>query len=97
VRESTVLLKNDNFLPLDLPTATKLPPSGRNYGALQHFAISVADTRPHEIQIEYVQSARITGAGLSFEWTPSSELLKKQTSSRPRLQRFLENSIRPGL
>ncbi|MBW8869859.1 MAG: glycoside hydrolase family 3 C-terminal domain-containing protein, partial [Acidobacteriales bacterium] len=60
------------------PTSTKLPPSGRNYGALQHFAIPFADTRPHEIRIEYVQSARITGAGLSFEWTPSPELLQKQ-------------------
>jgi beta-glucosidase len=60
------------------PTATKLPPSGRNYGAVQHFAIPFSDTRPHELRIEYVQSARITGAGLSFEWTPSPELLQKQ-------------------
>jgi len=60
------------------PTATKLPPSGRNYGAIQHFAISFSDTRPHELRIEYIQSARITGAGLSFEWTPSPELLLKQ-------------------
>jgi len=60
------------------PTATKLPPSGRNYGAIQHFAIPFADTRPHEVRIEYIQSARITGAGLSFEWTPSPELLQKQ-------------------
>ena len=60
------------------PTAAKLPPSGRNYGALQQFAIPFADTRPHELRIEYIQSARITGAGLSFEWRPSPELLQKQ-------------------
>jgi len=60
------------------PTTTKLPPSGRNYGALQHFAIPFSDTRSHELRIEYIQSARITGAGLSFEWTPSAELLQKQ-------------------
>ncbi len=60
------------------PTATKLPPSGRNYGAVQHFAVPFADTRPHELRIEYIQSGRITGAGLSFEWTPSPELLQKQ-------------------
>ncbi|HXS78470.1 MAG TPA: glycoside hydrolase family 3 C-terminal domain-containing protein [Terracidiphilus sp.] len=60
------------------PSATKLPPSGRNYGAVQHFAIPFSDTRPHELRIEYIQSARITGAGLSFEWTPSQELLQKQ-------------------
>jgi beta-glucosidase len=60
------------------PTATKLPPSGRNYGAVQHFALPFADTRPHELRIEYIQSARITGAGISLEWTPSPELLQKQ-------------------
>ena len=60
------------------PTTSKLPPSGRNYGAVQHFAIPFSDTRPHELRIEYIQSARITGAGLSFEWTPSPELLQKQ-------------------
>ncbi|MBS1804096.1 MAG: glycoside hydrolase family 3 C-terminal domain-containing protein [Acidobacteria bacterium] len=60
------------------PTATKLPPSGRNYGAIQHFSVPFADTRPHELRIEYVQSARINGAGLSFEWTPSPDLLLKQ-------------------
>jgi len=61
-----------------VPTTTKLPPSGRNYGAIQHFAIPFADTRAHEIRIEYVQSARITGAGLAFEWTPPQELLQNQ-------------------
>jgi beta-glucosidase len=60
------------------PTATKLPPSGRNYGAIQHFSIPFSDTRPHEFRIEYIQSARITGAGLSFEWTPPQDLLQKQ-------------------
>jgi beta-glucosidase len=60
------------------PTAIKLPPSGRNYGAVQHFTIPFADTRPHELRVEYIQSSRITGAGISFEWTPSPELLQKQ-------------------
>ena len=31
------------------PTTSKLPPSGRNYGAIQHFAIPFADTRPHDL------------------------------------------------
>jgi len=60
------------------PTTSKLPPSGRNYGAIQHFAIPFADTRAHELRVEYIQSARISGAGLSFEWTPSADLLRKQ-------------------
>jgi len=60
------------------PTTTRLPPSGRNYGAIQHFSISFADTRPHDLRIEYIQSARIQGAGLSFEWTPPQEILQAQ-------------------
>ena len=60
------------------PTTSKLPPSGRNYGAIQHFAILFADTRPHDLRIEYVQTGRITGAGLAFEWSPRHELLQDQ-------------------
>ena len=60
------------------PTTTKLPPSGRNYGAIQHFVIPFADTRAHDLRIEYIQSARIQGAGLTFEWTPPQELLQNQ-------------------
>ena len=60
------------------PTTNKLPPSGRNYGAIQHFEIPFADTRPHDLRIEYIQSARISGAGLAFEWSPSEKLLQDQ-------------------
>jgi beta-glucosidase len=62
------------------PTTTKLPPSGRNFGGIQHFSVPFADTRPHELRIEYVQSGRITGAGISFEWTPPQDLLQKQAT-----------------
>jgi beta-glucosidase len=60
------------------PTTNRLPPSGRNYGAIQHFAIPFADTRPHDLRIEYIQTGRITGSGLAFEWTPSEKLLQDQ-------------------
>ncbi|MGA9586724.1 MAG: glycoside hydrolase family 3 C-terminal domain-containing protein [Terracidiphilus sp.] len=60
------------------PTTSKLPPSGRNYGAIQHFEIPFADTRPHDLRIEYIQSARIPGAGLAFEWTAPEKLLQDQ-------------------
>jgi beta-glucosidase len=60
------------------PTTSKLPPSGRNYGAIQHFAIPFADTRRHDIRIEYIQTGRIPGAGLAFEWSPRHELLQDQ-------------------
>ncbi|HKD62287.1 MAG TPA: glycoside hydrolase family 3 C-terminal domain-containing protein [Terracidiphilus sp.] len=58
------------------PTTSHLPPSGRNYGAIQHFAIPFADTRRHDLRIEYIQSGRIQGAGLAFEWSPRHELLQ---------------------
>ena len=60
------------------PTTTKLPPSGRNYGAIQHFAIPFSDTRQHDLRIEYIQTGRIQGSGLAFEWSPRHELLQDQ-------------------
>jgi beta-glucosidase len=60
------------------PTTGKLPPSGRNYGAIQHFAVAIADTRPHDLRIEYTQTGRISGAGLAFEWTPPEKFLQDQ-------------------
>jgi len=60
------------------PTTNKLPPSGRNYGAIQHFAIPFADTRPHDIRIEYIQNGRIPGGGIAFEWSPRHELIQGQ-------------------
>jgi beta-glucosidase len=55
-----------------------LPPSGRNFGGIQHFAIPFADTKPHSIRIEYVQSGKIGGSGISFEWSPRHELLQDE-------------------
>jgi beta-glucosidase len=60
------------------PTTTKLPPSGRNFGGILRFAVPFADTKTHDLRIEYVQSARIQGSGLAFEWTPTQELLQNQ-------------------
>jgi beta-glucosidase len=56
----------------------KLPPSGRNYGGLQRYAIAFTDTRPHSLRIEYVQSGAISGGGISFEWSPRHELLQDE-------------------
>ena len=58
--------------------STRLPPSGRNFGGLQHFSIPFTDTRPHALHIEYIQSARIPGSGISLEWTPNADLLREQ-------------------
>ena len=65
-------------LPPDAQGQGKLPPSGRNFGAIQRFSIPFADTRPHALRIEYVQSGRIPGGGLVFEWSPRHELLQDE-------------------
>jgi beta-glucosidase len=57
---------------------TKLPPSGRNFGGLQQFAIPFADTKPHALRIEYIQSGKLSGGGISFEWSPRHELLQDE-------------------
>ncbi|MGA7109800.1 MAG: glycoside hydrolase family 3 C-terminal domain-containing protein [Terracidiphilus sp.] len=59
-------------------TPGRLPPSGRNFGAIQHFSIPFADTRPHALRIEYIQTGRIAGGGLVFEWSPRHEPLQDE-------------------
>jgi beta-glucosidase len=56
----------------------KLPPSGRNFGGLEQFAIPFADTNPHDLRMEYAQSGMIAGGGISFEWSPRHELLQDE-------------------
>ena len=56
----------------------KLPPSGRNYGAIQHFSIPFANTRPHAIRIEYIQNGRVPNSTVSFEWFPPRDILKNE-------------------
>ena len=58
--------------------APALPPSGRNFGGVQRYAIPFADTRPHSIRIEYIQSGKIDGGGITFEWSPRHELLQEE-------------------
>ena len=65
-------------LPLQASAPGKLPPSGRNFGAIQHFSIPFTDTNPHSIRIEYSQSGRIALSGISFEWSPRHELLQDE-------------------
>jgi beta-glucosidase len=56
----------------------KLPPSGRNFGGIQRFAIPFADTAPHAIKIEYSQTGKIQGSMIAFEWEPSQQLLQAE-------------------
>jgi beta-glucosidase len=65
-------------LPPDAQGPGRLPPSGRNFGAIERFSIPFTDTRPHALRIEYIQSGRIPGGGLVFEWSPRHELLQDE-------------------
>jgi beta-glucosidase len=60
------------------PGAPGLPPSGRNFGGVQRYSIAFADTKPHSIRIEYIQSGRVPGGGITFEWSPRHELLQDE-------------------
>ena len=60
------------------PVGVRVPPSGRGLISTQRFAIPFADTRPHQFRLEYIQSGKITGAGLTFEWSPRHELLQDE-------------------
>src|SRR5580658_3432518 len=64
--------------PAPAPGAPPLPPSGRNFGGVQRYAIPFADTNPHSIRIEYTQSGKISGGGITFEWSPRHELLQDE-------------------
>jgi beta-glucosidase len=56
----------------------KLPPSGRNYGEIQHFSIRFGNTSPRALRIEYTQNGRIPNSTVSFEWFPPRDLLKNE-------------------
>jgi beta-glucosidase len=76
--------KKLDIAPPRAQAGAKLPPSGRNFGGLQQFSIPFADTNPHAIRIEYIQSGRIPGGGISFEWSPREELLQDEAVSAAR-------------
>jgi beta-glucosidase len=59
----------------------KLPPSGRNFGGIQHYSVPIADTVPHALRIEYTQTGKIQGAMIAFEWTPRPQQLLDEASA----------------
>jgi beta-glucosidase len=70
-------LESQTALALGAATPA-LPPSGRNFGGVQRYAIPFADTNPHSIRIEYIQSGKINGGGITFEWSPRHEMLQDE-------------------
>jgi beta-glucosidase len=59
----------------------RLPPSGRNYGAIQHFSIPFANAKAHALRIEYIQNGRVPNSTVSFEWFPRRDLLLNEAVS----------------
>ena len=41
------------------------------------FNVTFADTKPHELKVEYLHKAKLFGAGISLEWVPKPGLLEK--------------------
>ncbi len=84
-----VFLDDKSLEPVPSPAAASgappLPPSGRNFGGLQRYAIPFADTRPHSIRIEYMQSGKINGGGITFEWSPRHELLQDEAVATAKM------------
>ena len=64
--------------PVQEPGSNFHPPSGRGMIAIQHYAIPFADTNPHQLRMEYIQSGKISGSGITFEWSPRHELLQDE-------------------
>jgi beta-glucosidase len=50
----------------------------RGFAAAPKYAIPFADTKPHQLRIEYVQSGKIAGGGITFDWSPRHELLQEE-------------------
>jgi beta-glucosidase len=42
------------------------------------FTITFADTKPHELRVEYIHNAKLFGAGISMEWAPKPGLLEPE-------------------
>jgi beta-glucosidase len=42
------------------------------------FEMAFADTQPHRLRIEYTHESPHFGAGLTFNWTPTAEALRRQ-------------------
>ncbi|HWA96560.1 MAG TPA: glycoside hydrolase family 3 C-terminal domain-containing protein [Terracidiphilus sp.] len=56
--------------------AGHLPPSGRNFGATQHFDVSFVQAKSHKLRMEYTQNGRIPLSGLALEWIPNDEEIR---------------------
>ena len=64
--------------------ALNLPPSGRNYGAIQRFSVTFTNTKPHALRIEFIQSGRIPNSTISFEWLPPRAFLRDEAVAAAR-------------
>jgi beta-glucosidase len=40
--------------------------------------MTFADTKPHDLRVEYLHNAKLFGAGISMEWSPKPGLLEPE-------------------
>jgi beta-glucosidase len=63
--------------------------SGSSHDKNEHekpaeFRLHFADTKPHEFRMEYSHQAQLSGAGVSFDWQPPVETLRRQAVATAR-------------
>ena len=65
----SVKLYFDNKPLADLP----VPPTEFRSSGLHPFSLHFADSKPHDIRIEYTHKAKLFGAGITLNWMPPIE------------------------
>jgi beta-glucosidase len=63
----------------DKPVAGFASPTMAQYrpSTTPRFAVTLPDTLPHPIRVEYIHQAKLFGAGISLDWVPKPGLMEK--------------------
>ena len=54
------------------------PATKSRSSATPPFTLNVPDTRPHSIRIEYLHQSPLFGGGITLQWQPKSDMLRKE-------------------
>jgi beta-glucosidase len=73
-----IYLDGKPLAPQPPPPGVRVSLSSHDLISNPHYAIPFADTRLRQFRVEYIQSGKIDGGGISFEWSPRHELLQDE-------------------
>ncbi len=74
-----VYLDGKPVTAFDSPAGAESRPS-----STPRFKMSFADTRPHQFRLEYLHKAPLFGAGISLDWVPAADYLRKEAVATAR-------------